>query len=136
MDKKGSLEATFGEKKAPGEEFTIPTDRILFNQPHVQAKTIEAKRLALHLQNKYGPKWKQHTDEVRETPTIIAELKRIDLDIPEVVETPDGNYVVRNGTNTAYAQMKNKYTRIKVKKSPLALPKTATLYTFDQMRIE
>lgn len=142
MNKKAFLERLLGSRKPqekPAEEsnvFSVPSEKVLFAQIHVKLKTVKAKEYAQHLKHKYGDEWKQHVDEIRDTPKIKRELRLIELDIPEVSETPDGYYVVRNGVHTAYSQIERGNKKIRVRRSNLGYSIREHVYTFDQIRRE
>ncbi len=120
---------------------TVSTESLRYSlgyQGHVFAPTIRAKELAIHLRNKHGKEWREYIDEVYpETPEVLRELKRIDLEKPVVSMTRDGVLVVLNGFHTVCAYRSQGYSQIDVAVSTpyIKTSEELSLKTFDQLTI-
>ncbi len=116
------------------DECWMPVEYIRFSQNYVYDTTIEAKRVAVRLYGQYENNWKQFIDEVSGlTEEIQEELEKIELTLPVRGFREGNNFVVTDGTHTAYALWLEGQSQIPVRPDYTKPSDSGKYFSFDDL---
>ena len=116
-------------------EYYLDISRFRFIQNHVSDITVEAKRLALKLKADYGDEWREHIPEIKGVEkAVLKELKKIDLTFPIKGFYSGDNFIIIDGTHTAYAAMLEGQKLIRTRPIQYTACDASKYYSFNDLK--